>query len=146
MADPFIQLEGVVKFGATVPTLINFSNNITSVVIRYTRDTVEKPATYALAQTTQLAGNRAQEMEINFISDLTATGFWGALWDSLDTADSLLFFEVHFDQQAQSTNHPGFTGQIVCVQTEIGGEVGTIRASSATFPIVAGTLARLDPS
>ena len=146
MSDPFIQLEGVVKFGPTAGTLTDFSANITNCIIRYTRATVEKPGTYANAQTSQLAGNRAQEIEVNFINDLTQAGFWAELWDAIDTAESILYFEVHFDQQAQSTNHPGFTGQCVVVGTEVGGEVGSIRSSSQTFPIVAGTIARLDPS
>jgi hypothetical protein len=146
MPTPFIQLEGVVKFGTTAGTLIDFSQYITNCIIRYTRDTVEKPGTYANAQTSQLAGTRNQEIEVNFINDLLANSFWGALWDALDTADSILYFEVHFDQQAQSTNHPGFTGQATITGTEVGGEVGSLRSTSETFPIVAGTLLRLDPS
>lgn len=146
MANPFIQLEGVTKFGLTAGTLIDFSSFITNCIIRYTRATVEKPGTYALAQTSQLAGSRAQEMEINFINDLTQAGFWAELWDAMDSSDGILFFEVHFDTQANSTNHPGFTGQLVVTGTEIGGEVGSLRSTSETFPIVAGTIARLDPS
>lgn len=146
MTAPFIQLEGVMKFGPTAGSLTDFSDQITQCLIVRKRNTVTVPPTFANAQESPRAGSRAEEMTITFLNDLTQSGFWAELWDAIDTDTSILYFEVHFDEETNSTNHPGFTGQVVVTGTDAGGTPGETRSSSQTFPIVAGTLQRLDPS
>lgn len=146
MTAPFVQLEGVAKFGPTALSLTDFSDQISKCIIHYRRNTVTVPPTLANAQESPRAGSKSEELEIDFISDMTQAGFWAELWDALDTADSILYFEVHPDTQVQSTNHPSFTGQIIVTETMAGGTVGEVRTGSVTFPIVAGSLQRLDPS
>ncbi len=132
-----LQLEGPITIATT-----DYSDEITSVIIRRRRNVVTDPATYGNARETDAAGAIKEEIQINFLNNRAATKVWAELWDAIDTDTAELAFTAQFDDGAVGADNPVFAGTMVVTGVEVGGAVGQHNQQSWTFPITAAGITR----
>lgn len=125
-----LQLEGPVTVGGT-----DYSDEITSVIIRRRRNMITSPATWGNARETDAAGALKEEIQFNFLNHYAATKFWAELWDAIDTATGELAFTVRGSSAAIGVDNPSFSGTMVVTGVEVGGQALQHNSQSWTFPI-----------
>lgn len=125
-----IQLTGSLSLGGT-----DFSDSISSMVIKRTRASVTRPPTLGNIRETQAAGALQEALEINFFSDLAAASVWAELYDALDTDTAELAFSGEPDGGTAGADNPHFSGTIVILGVDTGADVGSLREQSQTYPI-----------
>lgn len=131
-----IILEHVLKVGGT-----DFSDEIRHMILRKKRATTEKPATAGNASPEMKAGARSYEVEIEFFTDVTSTTCWRKFWDAIDTATSELTFAGRYRDAAIGATNPEWSGTMIVLQSEIGGDPNTYPRSRFTFPVTAAGFA-----
>lgn len=134
MSLPVQQLKGNIKLGVLTADL-DFSSNITSLVIKRVRESITVPATFGTGRATQVAGALQESLEINFFSSTDAASMWATMYDAIDTDSSELKWEATLNVGAVGPNNPKFSGTITVLGIDSGGTVGTLRAQSQTYPI-----------
>lgn len=132
-----LQLEGPITIGGN-----DYSDEITSVIIRRRRTGVTAPATYGNARETDAAGAIKEEIQLNFLNGRAATKVWAELWDAIDTDSAELAFTVRLDSGAIAADNPSFQGTMVVMGVEVGGQVTQHNQQSWTFPITAAGIVR----
>jgi hypothetical protein len=125
-----IQLEGPITLGG-----IDYSSQITSVVLNDTRATVTTPPTFGDATEVDSAGAHKRTMTINFFSSHAAASSWAELYDAIITNTAELTFTARFATGAISADNPEFTGTIIVMSLDTGGTVGELKAQSQTYPV-----------
>lgn len=134
MTLPVQQLKGNIKFGVVTANL-DFSSNVTSLVIHRTRESITVPATFGTGRSTQAAGALAESLEINFFSSTDAASMWAVIYDAIDTDSAELKWEATLNPGAVSADNPKFSGTITILAVDSGGTVGSLRAQTQTYPI-----------
>jgi hypothetical protein len=132
-----LQLEGAVTIGGN-----DYSDEITSVIIRRRRASVTDPATYGNARETQAAGALQEEIQLNFLNHKAATKVWAELWDAIDTPTAELAFTVLLAEGAKAADNPSFEGTMIVMGVEVGGQVMQHNQQSWTFPITSAGITR----
>lgn len=138
-----IQLKGNLSLGPEdqgTPSVTDYSNYITSMVISRERNSIARPATLGTGRETEVAGPIKESLTINFFSDLSATSVWAELYDAMDTDSGLLYFEGNLEDGATSTSNPQFSGWVSILSLDTGADVGSLREQSQTFPVYVGTV------
>jgi hypothetical protein len=125
-----IQLKGALTIGG-----INVADQCSSFVIKTERNAVTVPASLSNIREVQKAGSKKLALEINFWSTMAAADFWAELWDAVDTDSAELTFAGKLNDAALSADNPEYGGTIVVLALETGGEVGSLREQSQTYPI-----------
>lgn len=125
-----IQLKGALTIGG-----VNVGDQCSSFIIRTERNSVTVPANLSNIRETEKAGSKKLSLQINFWSTMAAADFWAELWDAIDTDDATLAFTGKMNDAALSADNPEYSGNIVVLAVETGGEVGALRAQSQTYPI-----------
>lgn len=133
--DPLLVLKGEIKIGATSGTATSYKAEVTSVVLKKSRDTVEIPATLGTGRKDRKAGAVMNEITINVIGDVQATSLWAALWAAMDTDSGEQYFECLLKDGAVGALNPKFSGQMVVTEASIGAASGTLSQFSVTMPI-----------
>lgn len=130
-------LEHELKLGGT-----DHSDEIKHMIIRKKRATQTKPATAGNATPDPKAGARSYEVEIAFFGgDPAATAAYRKFWDAIDTDTAALTFSGKYKDAAISANNPVFSGTMLVLQSEIGGDVNTYPEHRFTFPVTAAGIA-----
>jgi hypothetical protein len=132
-----IQLKGSLKLAPTGDTLVDYSNNISSLVISRNRNSVTQPATLGTGREETKAGTLSESLTINFFSSTAAASVWAVLYDIMDDDASEVDFEGLLNNAAEGTDNPKFAGTAVLLDLETGADVGTLRQQSITLPITA---------
>ena len=125
-----VQLTGSLTIGAT-----DFSDSISSIVIKRTRNSVTVPATLGNIREVDKAGSLKEAVEINFFSDLAAASVWADLYDAIDTDSAELTFSGNLDVGATGADNPEFSGTFVVLGLDTGADVGSLREQSQTYPV-----------
>jgi hypothetical protein len=134
--DPLIVLEGEFKLGADAVSAVSYKDEVSSVLIRRRRDTIEIPATFGTGRKTKRAGAVDDELVINVIVDPAVSSLMNALWAQIDDPDGELYFEAVFREGAVAPGNPEYSGRCVITGSEIGGASGQLAQFSVTLPIV----------
>jgi len=125
-----IQLRGALTIGGIV-----VGDQCSSFVIKTERNSVTVPPNLANIREVQKAGAKKLALEINFWSTMAAADFWAELYDALDTDDAELSFVGKMNAGDIGADNPEYSGNIVVLSVDTGGEVGSLREQSTTFPI-----------
>ena len=125
-----LQLEGPVTIGGQ-----DYSDEITSVIIRRRRNIITSPATWGNSREVGAAGALQEEIQINFLNHYAATKVWAELWDAIDTDSAELAFTVRGSDAAIGADNPSFEGVMIVTGVEVGGAVMQHNQQSWTFPI-----------
>jgi hypothetical protein len=131
-----IQLKGALTIGG-----INVGDQCSSFVIKTERNSVTVPGTLTNIREVQKAGAKKLSLVINFWSTMAAADFWAELWDAIDSNSGELAFTGKMNDAALSADNPEYSGNIVVLALDTGGEVGTLRAQSQTYPITRAGIA-----
>lgn len=141
-----IQLEGEIRFGSalTLAGTTDYSDEVSSLILNFTRAQVERPPTYGVPRSEQRLGAETQQGTINFFGDESEpTGLWIAFFEALRETDSgELFFSAKYKSGAASATNPRFEGIISIADLDAGSTVGEWKQQSKTYPMrdVAGPL------
>lgn len=141
MTLPIQQLKGNIKFGVVTANL-DFSSNVTSLVVHRTRESITVPATFGTGRATQVAGALGEALEINFFSSTDAASMWAMIYDAIDTDTAELKWEATLNPGIVSADNPKFSGTIIILAVDTGGTVGTLRAQQQTYPITAAGIVK----
>lgn len=142
MTLPVQQLKGNIMFGPVTPS-IDFSSNVTALIIHRTRESISVPATFGTGRATQVAGALAESLEINFFSSTDAVSMWATMYDILDTDASQLAWSATLNTGLVSADNPKFSGTIILLALDTGGTVGTLRQQTQTYPITAAGITKV---
>jgi len=138
-----MQLEGNIKFGVDPDTLIDYSDEISSLMINYSRNPVTVPATFGNAKERERAGSGKDQVTINFFHDESdAAGFWAECWDAAHSESGELYFTATFKPGPVAPDNPQFEGWVTVLDLDTGGTVGEWKQQSKTWP--ARDVARVD--
>jgi hypothetical protein len=141
-----IQLEGEIRFGSalTLATMTDYSDEVSSLMLNFTRNQVERPPTYGVPRAEQRLGAETQQATINFFGDESEpTGLWVAFFEALRTTDTgELYFSAKYKEGVASATNPRFEGIIAIADMDAGTTVGEWKQQSKTYPArdVAGPL------
>lgn len=125
-----IQLTGSLTINS-----VDVSDQVSSFVIKRTRNAVTVPATFGLNTESEAAGALKESIEIRFFSSLSAASFWADLYDAIDTTTAELTFSGTLDDGAVGADNPSFTGTMVVLGIDTGADVASLREQSQTYPI-----------
>lgn len=138
---PFVILTGNCKIGASAGTAVDVKDAVTAFTLRGARSVVEVPATLATGEISRLAGTATYELEIAYLGDDAATtALTMILWDALDPTSNptgRLYFEGNLHGGTTSATNPKWSGTFIATGADFGGEVGSLSATSQTFPLIA---------
>lgn len=132
-----LQLEGTILLGG-----VDYSDEITSLLITRRRNLVARPATFGNSRETQKAGTLTEELTINFINGTAAALVWAELWDAIDTDSAELTFSGTLTDAAIGADNPAFTGTCIVTGVSVGGQVGQYNQQTWTFPITEAGIVR----
>lgn len=132
-----IQLTGNLSIGA-----IDFSDNISTMMLKRTRNSISIPATLGSNRETERAGSLKESLEINFFSSMAAASLWAELYDAIDTDLAELPFSGNLGPGATSADNPLFAGTIIILGIDTGAAVGTLRQQTQTYPITAAGITK----
>lgn len=142
MTLPVQQLKGNIKFGVLTANL-DFSSNVTSLVIHRTRESITVPATFGTGRATSVAGALSETLEINFFSSTDAASMWATIYDAIDTDTGELKWEATLNPGAVVADNPKFSGTITILAVDTGGTVGSLRTQTQTYPITAAGVTKV---
>jgi len=128
--------------GGTAGNLPNYNAAITAVKFRFTRDRNEIPANLDTGTIDLELGARQRVIEISFLNELAATGFYEQLRSAIDL-DGELYFDVQLSKAAVSASNPRRVGTAIVPEAVLGGTVGQLRSATATLRIKSGTYQKL---
>lgn len=129
-----IQLGGNLKLGPT-GSLVDYSDNISQMVLNIARAAIAVPATLGLPTASQSPGSKTETLQITYHSDLAAASVWAELYDAIMSDAAELDFEGTFEEGAVSVDNPKFSGTIRVMGLATGGVVGSLRQQSQTWPL-----------
>ncbi len=132
-----IQLKGAAKLAPTGDTLVDYSNQISSLSIVKSRNSVTEPATLGTGRESEKAGTKSEQLVITFFSDMAAASMWAELYDIIDSDDAILDFESTLNPGPVGVDNPSFAGSATLMNLETGADVGTLRQQTITLPITA---------
>lgn len=137
MADPHIMTTGTFEMGVDSATAVDYSAEVSTTLIKRTRDLIEIPATAATGRKEKRAGAVSNELTIYVIGDLATSSLWAELYAQLDDADGQRYFETVLKPGAVSASNPKFSGICIVTGVEVGGQWGGLASSfSLTMPII----------
>ena len=126
----YTQLEGNITFGAT-----DYSDQIHALRINTTRTSVAQKPTFANARESEAAGAIKETLTIMFKSSMAAASFWAELWDVIHSDTAELAFSGTLVDAVVSADNPEYSGTIVVTALETGGDVGSAREQTQTYPV-----------
>lgn len=142
MATTPLILEGTLSIGSTTSTLTDYSDAITSFKISATADPIDIPATLG-GPKSQRKGPVLYELEISYLSndtDVTAELF-RVLWTAVSTTGTAtagqLAWSANLRDGATTTANPKWTGTMIVMGAEIGGDASDLSSGSGTFALTA---------
>lgn len=138
------QLQGTVKFGS-VSADTDVSADVFACTFRKTYDEIERPGTFASGRKTKVAGNFSEELVVSFANSGThaASGALDALiqnavWAA--TPSTTLYFEFRQFPEAVGATNPKITGTCSVLEAVKGGEVGSLRQTDITLPVLTSNM------
>lgn len=132
-----LQLTGPITLGGT-----DYSDDVTSIIIRRRRAVVTSPATFGNAREVGAAGAISEEIQVNFLNHIAASRVWAELWDAIDSDNAELAFTARFTDGAVAADNPEFSGTCVITGVEVGGAVLQHNQQSWTFPVTAAGITK----
>lgn len=129
MAFAPLLLTGGLEIGG-----VDVSEQVTSFMIKASRDSIEVPATFG-ARKSFFAGNDSYELEIEYLQDVDATALSQIFWDAIGSAAGTVTFSGTLKDGAVSATNPEWSGTVVVTSVGLSGEVNTVGVDSVTFPI-----------
>lgn len=124
--------------GGTATTMVDFKDQITAIKFVFAREKNVIPPTLGTGTEDLEPGVRQRTLEVTFLNRLAQEGFYRRLVQAID-ADGELNFDVVLSDAAVSANNPRRTGTVVVPEAQMGGQVGSLRSTTSTFRIKAGT-------
>ena len=116
-------------------TYTDFSDELAALVIKRSRNTVDRKPTYGDARTIKRAADLVEQVTVNYLGDITAaSGFWSMVWEALETAPCNLAFKATYKEGAVSATNPMFTGFVTVVDVEAGAPAAGSNWQSKTWP------------
>lgn len=114
---------------------VDQSTEVTAFHVRGIRDTVEVPATLG-GPKSERAGGAKYEIEISYLStDGTDGVLFPTLWTAIGSATAELAWTATLRDGAISAANPQWSGTMVVVAAELGGDAEGLSIGSATFPL-----------
>lgn len=131
-----IQLGAEIKFGPSLASLTDYSDEVSSLVLNITRNTVTRPATYGNPNEEMRAGARRDQVTINFeADDGTPSSLLNEFLDAAINTDSAeLYFSAKYKDEPVSSTNPKYVGIILISDLDVGTAVNDWKAQSKTFP------------
>lgn len=125
-----IQLEGNITINA-----VDYSDEITSLVINMRRNTTTRPATFGNANRSQKAGDAENSITINFVNDVVGAALQQELFDAILTDSAELAFTATLKDAAVGADNPTYSGTMIVTDLDIGGDVGVENQQRKTYPL-----------
>ncbi len=124
-------LRGQLKVGGT-----DVSDEVTEFTIHGVADTIVVPSTLQ-SDTRNLGGAAEYSITIGYLAvDGSGGVLFPALWAALTNGTKELAFEGYMHASTGvSVINPKWTGTFIISTLELGGDVNTLSAASATFPL-----------
>lgn len=136
----YYQREGTVKFGTSAGTLVTVSDDVTKCRLVRQFDSIERRGTFGNSRNTTVPGNFADSLEVDYYSLGTSaqTTLDGLVSEAVfgATPSTVLYFEFVQKSSTVGTDNQRFTGTVSVLEAAKGGEVGSIRQESITFPVL----------
>jgi hypothetical protein len=140
-----VQLNGVIRIGPVSGTLVDYSADISALVINTKIETVQRPPTYGNPNKEARKGSIEDQVTLVFNADESpATGLWAVLYDAArNSATGELAFDAVYKSGSVSASNPRFTGILLVSDIDTGTPVNEWKAQSKSFPArnIAGPLA-----
>lgn len=130
MATDITIVNGVVTIDGD-----DFSDAITKVVLAAAADEVEIPATLAGPKSSRKGGVK-YTLELEYLSSPGTAQLAEALDEAL-AADGLLPYTVKLTDGAISATNPEYSGTLVVLGNQLGGDAEGLSTGSVTFPLTA---------
>lgn len=129
------QLSGTIKIGPVGGSLVDVSDDVSSLIISRKRESIPKPATYGNPKKEARAGAIEDQITLVYsFSEVPSTGLWAVMWDALTNDNGELEFEAIYQDGAIGATNPGFTGIFTVVDMDAGSAVNTWKQQSKTYP------------
>jgi hypothetical protein len=135
-----VQLEGSIQFcatdslGASTGPLVEYGEQVSSLVIGWNRATVERKPSFANATSVKRAGALSEQVSAKYIGDDTdATGFWALIYTAITTPPCEVYFEATMKVGAVSATNPKYKGFICIADLDGGGTPGETKDQSKTW-------------
>lgn len=121
----------------TVAT-VDFSDAITKATLLADADEIVIPATLAGPKSSRRGGVK-YSLQIDYLSNDTSTTaeLFGVLWTAITTEVGLgeLAFTLQMRDGTPSASNPQWTGTLVVLQAQVGGDAEGLSTGSSTFPL-----------
>jgi len=129
------QLSGTIKIGPVGGSLVDVSDDVSSLIISRKRESIPKPATYGNPKKEARAGAIEDQITLVYsFSEAPSTGLWAVMWDALTNDNGELEFEAIYQDGAIGNTNRGFTGVFMVADIDTGAPVNQFRQQSKTFP------------
>jgi hypothetical protein len=138
------QLEAQIKIGPVGGTLVDYSSDVSALVINTKAEQVARPATYGAPNKRAAKGALEDMVTLVFNADeQPSTGLWAVMYDALRNGNGELEFSAVYKAGTISASNPKFTGIILVSDIDTGAPVNQWKAQSKTYPArnIAGPLA-----
>lgn len=134
MGDQY-QLNGTIKIGPVGGTLVDVSDDVSSLIINRKREALTKPPTYGNPNKEMRAGAIEDQVTLVFsFSEAPSTDLWAVMWDAATNDNGELEFEAIYQTGTISSTNPGFTGIFTIVDIDAGTAVNAWKQQSKTYP------------
>jgi hypothetical protein len=140
-----MQLEGNIMFGLGPSALVDYSDEVSSLVITSTINTTTRPPTFANAKPEQKKGSISDVAAVNFFQEESdAAGLWLLVWDAQRDDDTVtdgrdpgeIYFSATFKPgDADPDTNPQFEGWLLPTALNTGGTVSEWKQQNQSWPV-----------
>lgn len=115
----------------------DFSDAVSKVQLLVQANEVTLPQTLVTPETSR-AGSRKYSIAIDYYSNdvSTTVELFGVLWEAITDSDGMLAFTLQLHEGAVSASNPLWSQTLVGLETQLGGDAGSLSVGSSTFPLV----------